>query len=74
MKRRLLGIKTRCPMCGKDHYVKVEASDYLNYITLRKQGVVPTIKMCFPYLDAEEAELLISGTCNDCWSKIFPEE
>ena len=30
------------------------------------------IQDALPYLSASEREMLISGTCDDCWQKMFP--
>jgi hypothetical protein len=31
------------------------------------------IQKAMPYLTADEREMFISGTCSDCWDKLFPE-
>lgn len=61
-------ISVRCPICGEYHSVFVEKADYWKWIknNLHVQGV-------FPYLSAEEREILISGTCPDCWNRMFKE-
>lgn len=32
------------------------------------------IKNALPELSADQRELLISGTCGDCWDKMYPED
>ncbi len=30
------------------------------------------IQAVFPELNAEQREMLMTGICNDCWTKLFP--
>lgn len=62
-----LPIKTKCPYCGEIHKVTVEMADYADY----NQG--KHAQDAFPYLSASERELLISGICEECWNRIFPD-
>ena len=55
-----------CPFCKKTHTVNVNSADYVRF--LRRECLVQD---CFPYLKAEEREMLISGICPDCWNKTF---
>lgn len=32
------------------------------------------IQNALPELSADERELMISGTCGDCWDEMFPED
>ena len=57
-----------CPICGKTHTIQVHSSDYARF--LRREGLAQD---CFPYLKAEEREMLISGICPDCWVKMFAQ-
>ena len=57
-----------CPICGKTHNIQVYSSDYVRF--MRREGLVQD---CFPYLKAEEREMLISGICPDCWTKMFAQ-
>lgn len=54
-----------CPFCGEYHEVMVSETDYWNW----ESGELA--QNAFPYLTAEEREILISGICPDCWGKIF---
>ena len=56
-----------CPFCGEYHEVLVSEADYAEW-----QGG-ELAQNAFPYLTAEEREILISGICPDCWGKMFGE-
>lgn len=56
-----------CPFCGEYHEVLVSEADYAEW-----QGG-ELAQNAFPYLTAEEREILISGICPDCWGKMFEE-
>lgn len=67
--RYMLDIATTCPCCGKEHIVRVKVSDYFDW---QFEGLY--IQEAFPYLSADEREMLMSGTCPDCWNKIFSDK
>ena len=54
-----------CRKCGTSHSLLVNISD----VAAWKSGTY--IQDAMPYLSAGERELLISGTCDDCWEKMF---
>ena len=58
-------VVTYCPLCGKAHEVEVNEMDYLDW-----QDGMPA-QDAFPYLSAEDRELLISGICPTCWDSVF---
>lgn len=60
-----ISILTTCPYCHKKHIVNVEEQDYHDWTYKR------LAQECFPYLSSAERELLISGTCKECWNKMF---
>lgn len=62
-----LFIKTTCPICGTVHTLEVREKDWRAY----ERGAL--VQDAFPYLFAEEREMLISGICCDCWSKMFDD-
>ncbi len=64
-KIRNLTVGNRCPMCGKVHTVTVNKTDFERW----QSGV--SIQSAFPYLSANEREILISGTCPKCWDSMF---
>lgn len=61
-----ISISTTCPYCHKKHIVNVEEQDYRDW-TYKKR----LAQECFQYLSSAERELLISGTCKECWNKMF---
>lgn len=62
-------VMTHCPCCGDNNAIFVNIEDYFNWYT----GRVLT-QVAFPYLDDDEREMLISGMCPSCWSRMFEEE
>ena len=48
-------IITRCPFCGRANEVAVNEADYLDW----QDGAL--VQNTFPYLSADEREMLISG-------------
>lgn len=61
-------VATYCPFCGKAHEVEVNEMDYLDW----QDGM--HAQDAFPYLSAEDREMLISGICPDCWDGMFGGE
>jgi len=59
---------TRCPFCGRANEVEVNEMDYLDW----QDSVL--VQDAFPYLDANEREMLISGICPTCWARTFGGE
>lgn len=70
MSERNYELKVTCRMCKKTHTLKVRVEDYLTFDSPNR----PLIQEVFPYLSPAERELLISGTCEECWKKLFPPE
>ena len=60
-----VGIITRCPFCGHAHEIEVNEMDYWDW----EDGMCA--QDAFPYLSADEREMLISGICPTCWDKMF---
>ena len=63
----LITLEIKCPFCGEISFVDVLKEDLSKY----QKGEL--IQNCFPYLDASEREVLISGICFECQEKIFKE-
>ena len=63
-----VSIVTRCPLCGKANFIEVNEEDYWDW----DDGV--HVQVAFPYLPAEEREMLVSGICPTCWEKMFGKE
>ena len=54
-----------CPFCGNYHRVVVKEEDYWAY----EDGEL--IQNAFPYLTADEREIIKTGICPDCWDNMF---
>jgi len=61
-------VVTYCPFCGKAHEIEVNEMDYLDW----QDGELA--QNAFPYLSADEREMLVSGICPDCWNGMFGQE
>ena len=59
---------TTCPFCGRENEVEVNHMDYLDW----QNGELA--QDAFPYLSANEREMLISGCCPRCCDKMFWSE
>jgi hypothetical protein len=57
-----------CTTCCKEYTLHISMNDYDEW-TRGKHA-----QNAFPYLTADERELLISGTCGPCFDSMFPEE
>ena len=57
-------IKVQCKNCGKTFKIRVYPEDIEKY----QNGEL--IQNAFPYLSAEDRELIISGICPTCWDKM----
>jgi hypothetical protein len=55
-----------CVHCGTEHILWVNEQDFLDWTS-----GVGYIQDMLPYLSANERELLISGTCGVCWTRMF---
>ena len=58
-------IITACPFCGHANEVEVNEEDYWDW----QDGAL--VQDAFPYLSADEREMLISGICPKCWDNTF---
>jgi hypothetical protein len=61
-------IITACPFCGHANEIEVNEEDYWDW----QDGEL--VQNAFPYLSADEREMLISGICPTCWEKTFGGE
>ena len=57
-----------CRLCPEVKQITVPVVGFLNW----QAGKL--IQDALPELDADERELLISGTCHECWTQLYPEE
>ena len=58
-------IDKSCPLCKKESTVSVTQESLKEYAN----GAL--IQNAFPYLDANERELIMTGICGICWDKEF---
>lgn len=63
-----LAVTVKCPMTGKKNTVFCGRRDFQQWIA----GTV--IQEAFPYLTADERELLVTGISSDGWDKLYPDE
>ena len=56
-----------CRECSGKHVIFVKITDYIEW--KNKAGFIQDL---MPYLSDSERELLISGTCGDCFDRLFP--
>jgi len=59
----------QCIFCGKIVLINVNRSDLQDY-----QNSGKLIQNAFPYLTADEREIMISGVCGECFDKVFSED
>lgn len=58
--------KVKCPTCQRDYEVHgITLDGLVAWITTQK------IQHALPMLNANERELLLTGTCSSCWEDIF---
>lgn len=57
----------KCQWCNSKHELDILPDSWQAY----KDGVL--MQNAFPYLSADERELLISNTCGECYDSMFGE-
>lgn len=57
--------KVACRSCGRAFDIRFESEDFDNW----RNGTL--IQDAFPYLTADERELLKTQTCGLCWERMF---
>lgn len=62
-------ISGKCTMCKKPQSIRVDARAYLRYAN----GTM-LIQEALPMLGADSREMLISGTCPECWNDLFGKD
>ena len=63
-------LTVRCRMCGNTKAIYVTEESWEEYNSPNRR----LVQEIFSYLSAEDRELLISNTCNECWNKMFSFE
>lgn len=61
-------IPTTCPICATTTFIPVKSQDWLDYVNGK------LAQDAFPYLSADDREMIISGICPDCWNSMFGGE
>lgn len=61
-------VSIECVICGHEHFMLVDEADLLAW----QNGKLA--QDAFPYLSADEREMLISGICPACWDRMFGGE
>ena len=61
-------VAVHCRRCLKETDLQVDLEKFVAW----QQGEL--IQNALPELDADQRELLISGTCPTCWDEMFPSE
>lgn len=62
-------LNAQCRMCGMTYSIMYNREDMISW--LAGEGFIQDL---LPYLSTGERELLISGTCSDCFDKLFPPD
>jgi hypothetical protein len=58
----------RCFHCGETSFIQLNVSDLNSY----QSGLYA--QDAFPYLTAEQREIIISGTHPECWNELFGKD
>lgn len=61
-------VPAACRSCGEIYCVNVDADGFDRW----QAGEL--IQNALPEVSAEDRELLISKTCDNCWKKLFPDD
>lgn len=59
----------QCRCCGKIKNLVLKCEDVAEWRSDNPRH----IQDVFPYLSADDRELILSGTCGECWKNIFPD-
>ena len=62
-----------CNSCQTQTEMMVNINDYAAWERDRQKPGGLLIQDAMPYLTANEREVLISGTCGECFDEMFPE-
>jgi hypothetical protein len=54
-------VSTTCVFCGKEHLTEVDTLKYYRW------KIGESIQNVWPEMTADDRELLVSGTCPQCW-------
>lgn len=62
-------INVSCQMCNLEYNVLVSSENWKEWKSGEKY-----IQQAFDYLSANERELLLTATCDDCWQILYEAE
>jgi hypothetical protein len=65
-------IETLCRTCPNRLRLYIHPADWKEFTTVPKRDR-RNIQDIFPYLTADEREMLLSHTCPKCWAEMFTE-
>lgn len=62
-------VNIECTLCSTVYTIIYNREDMINWLSGQS-----FIQDSMPYLSASEREILISGTCGECFDKMFPQD
>ena len=65
-------MSVKCRLCGVDHYFSVTPEQKRQLDLPREQR--PMIQDILPHHPAGTRELLVTGTCDNCWKKMYQDD
>jgi hypothetical protein len=65
--KNLISFEIKCVVCDTKHTIMVTDVDVADW----QDGMFA--QDAFPYLTADERELILSQTCGSCFDKIYPQ-
>ena len=63
--KTIMIVKTTCPICDQEHRLAADGDEYMTWL----EGT--PVQLAFPKMTVEDRERLQSGTCPECWNKMF---
>lgn len=66
---RTLKLTRKCELCGNDVSMCVYPEDFAKFV-----GGLGYVQTIFPYLTADEREILGNGFCGPCFDKFCPPD
>jgi len=64
-----LALDVQCRLCGESKWIDTTVEQMMEYAKPRSERMY--VQDIFPDLSVGDRELLISGTCDTCWQKLF---
>ncbi len=68
-KERKIGVQKECVICHQIKTVYMTEEEFGNFE--RYMAGEGLIQEMLPDIDRKERELFVSGTCGECWRKLF---